>query len=312
MTRPVRFGATLPQIKRTWAQARDAAQELEALGFDSLWVCDHMLAPQSAEIPILEAWSELAAVAAVTQRAELGTLVTPPFLRNPAVLAKQIATIDHVSGGRVIAGLGAGWYEAEFRGYGCPFPSLRERQAALEETCRILRGLWSQDTFEFKGAWYQIAPARCEPKPLRRTPILVGGPGERYLMRIAARHADVWNNNLGSIGLLPHKARVLARHCEELGRSPHEVEISQQAIVVIAPSDAAARDSLERARRVYGPRMSAGLEEHGLWGSPERIARRIGELVAAGCTHFMLEFFGKDPLEPARFFAREVAPELRS
>ena len=197
MTRPVRFGVTLPQIKRTWTEARDAAQELEGLGFDSLWVCDHLLAPQSAQLPIFEAWSELAAVAAVTQRAELGTLVTPPFFRNPAVLAKQIATIDHVSGGRVIAGLGAGWYEAEFRGYGCEYPGLRERQAALDETCQILRGLWTQPTFEFKGAHYRLAETACEPKPLRRTPILVGGTGEKHLLRIAARHADIWNNTLG-------------------------------------------------------------------------------------------------------------------
>jgi F420-dependent oxidoreductase-like protein len=311
MSRPVRFGVTLPQIKRTWAEARDAAQELEALGFDSLWVCDHLLAPQSAQLPIFEAWSELAAVAAVTSRAELGTLVTPPFFRNPAVLAKQIATIDHVAGGRVIAGLGAGWYEAEFLGYGCPFPPLRERQAALEETCRILRGLWTQETFAFEGEHYRMAETACVPRPLRHTPILVGGAGERHLMRIAARHADIWNNNLGSIGLLPHKVEVLARHCAEAGRKPEEVEISQQAIAVIAPTDAAAHDSLERAKRVYGPRMTEGLEEHGLWGSPARLIGRIGELAKARCTLYVIEFFGKDPLEPARFFAREVLPAFR-
>lgn len=308
MNRPIRFGVTLPQIKRTWAEARDAAQELEDLGFHSLWVCDHLLAPQSAQLPIFEAWSELAAVAAITQRAELGTLVTPPFFRNPAVLAKQIATIDHVSGGRVIAGLGAGWYEAEFRGYGCDYPGLRERQQALLETCQILRGLWTQPSFAFSGKHYQLAETACEPKPLRHTPILVGGAGEKHLMRIAAGHADLWNNNLGSIGALGHKALVLERHCRELGRDPGLVEVSQQAIAVLAESDAAAREQLERARRVYGPQMTQGLEEHGLWGSPERLIRRIRELGKLGCTLFVIEFFGKDPLEPARFFAREVAP----
>ena len=103
----------------------------------------------------------------------------------------------------------------------------------------------------------------------------------------------------------------LARHCAELGRPAGEVESSQQAIAVIATDDGAARDSLDRAKRVYGPRMTEGLEEHGLWGSPERITRRIRDLVAAGCTLFVIEFFGKDPLEPARFFAREVAPAFR-
>ena len=313
MARSVRFGVTLPQIRRTWEEARDAAQELEELGFDSLWVCDHLLAPQSAQLPIFEAWSELAAVAAVTRRAELGTLVTPPFFRNPAVLAKQIATIDHVAGagGRVVAGLGAGWYEAEFRGYGCEYPGLRARQAALEETCRILRGLWTQPAFAFEGEHYRLAETACEPKPLRRTPILIGGTGEQHLLRIAARHADIWNNTLGTIASLPRKIEALAKHCADLGRPAAEIEISQQAIAVLAADDAKARDSLERARKVYGPLMTQGLEEHGLWGGPERLAGRIRDLVAKGCTLFVIEFFGKDPLEPARFFAREVAPAFR-
>jgi alkanesulfonate monooxygenase SsuD/methylene tetrahydromethanopterin reductase-like flavin-dependent oxidoreductase (luciferase family) len=250
-------------------------------------------------------------VAAITRRAELGTLVTPPFFRNPAVLAKQIATIDHVSGGRVIAGLGAGWYDAEFRGYGCEFPALRERQVALDETCQILRGLWTQPEFQFEGEHYRLEKTCCEPKPLRHTPILVGGAGEKHLLRIAARHADIWNNNLGSIGLLPRKIEALVRHCAELGRAPGEVEISQLAIAVIAADDTAARDSLDRARRVYGPKMTEGLEEHGLWGSPERLVSRIRELAKLGCTLFVIDFFGKDPLEPARFFAREVAPAFR-
>jgi len=130
MARRIRFGVTLPQIKRTWAEAKATAQEFDRLGFDSAWVCDHLYGVPMPNLPIFEAWSELAAVAAITQRVELGTLVTPPFFRNPAVLAKQIATIDHISGGRVIAGLGAGWFQAEFEAYGCPFPPMRERMRA--------------------------------------------------------------------------------------------------------------------------------------------------------------------------------------
>src|SRR5215831_5481283 len=142
MTRPVRFGVTLPQIKRTWAEARDAAIEFDRLGYHSVWVCDHLYGVPVPNLPIFEAWTELAAVAAVTQKVELGTLVTPPFFRNPAILAKQVATLDHVSGGRAIVGLGAGWFEAEFRGTGSASPPLRERMRALEETCIILRRLF--------------------------------------------------------------------------------------------------------------------------------------------------------------------------
>jgi len=121
MTRPVRFGVTLPQIKRTWAEASATAQELDALGYDSLWVCDHLYGVPMPSLPILEGWTQLSAVAAITKQAKLGTLVTPPFFRNPAVLAKQIATLDQIAPGRVIAGLGAGWFPPEFEQTGCAF-----------------------------------------------------------------------------------------------------------------------------------------------------------------------------------------------
>ena len=122
MTRPMHFGLTLPQIKRSWAEARDTAVEFDRLGFDSVWVCDHLYGIPMPNLPIFEAWSELAAVAALTDRVELGTLVTPVFFRNPAVLAKQVATIDHVSNGRTVVGLGSGWFATEFESYGLPFP----------------------------------------------------------------------------------------------------------------------------------------------------------------------------------------------
>jgi len=151
MARPVRFGVTLPQIKRTWAEARAAALEFDRLGFDSVWVCDHLYGVPLPNLPIFEAWSELAAVAAITERVELGTLVTPPFFRNPAVFAKQVATIDHVANGRVVVGLGGGWFAAEFEAYGCPFPSLGARLRALDETCAALKRLWTEERVTFEG-----------------------------------------------------------------------------------------------------------------------------------------------------------------
>src|SRR5438067_3957286 len=165
MARPIRFGVTLPQIKRTWQEARAAAVEFERLGFDSVWVCDHLYSVPIPTLPIFEAWSELAAVAAITERVELGTLVTPPFFRNPAVLAKQVATIDHVANGRVIVGLGGGWFAAEFEAYGCPFPSLGARLGALEETAQVLRRLWTEERTTF-GA----STARCATRCASRSP----------------------------------------------------------------------------------------------------------------------------------------------
>ncbi|HVH07915.1 MAG TPA: LLM class flavin-dependent oxidoreductase, partial [Myxococcota bacterium] len=272
MPKPVRFGVTLPQIKRTWPEARDTAIELDALGYDSLWVCDHVYGVPAPNLPIFEAWSELAAVAAITKQAKLGTLVTPPFFRNPAILAKQIATIDHVAGGgRMIAGLGAGWFEAESTGTGSPFPSTRERLRALEEAVIVMKGLWTQERFSYEGKHFRTKDAVCEPKPLRAPEILIGGGGERVLMGIAARHADTWNNMAVFQAQLPHKVAALRRRCEELGRDPDSIEISQQCVVVIAADDAGAREALEKANKIYGGHMGGNLEEHGIWGTPDQV-----------------------------------------
>ncbi|TFG98083.1 MAG: TIGR03560 family F420-dependent LLM class oxidoreductase [Myxococcales bacterium] len=311
MAGTVRFGATLPQIKRSWDETRAAAVEFDALGYDSLWVCDHLVGIPLPKLPILEAWSLLAAVAAVTQRARLGTLVTPPFFRNPAVLAKQIATLDAISGGRVIAGLGAGWYEAEFRGYGCEFPGLRERLRALEESIEIMKRLWTQDEASFEGHSFRIESAACEPKPKQRPAILIGGGGERVLMGIAARHADIWNNMAVFQAQLAAKVEALRRRCDEVGRDFSTLEISQQCVVVIAEDADAARGQLEKAKKLYGGHMGSALEEHGIWGSPEGVIERIERHVKLGCTLFAIEFFGRDTREPARLFAEKVMPAFR-
>ncbi len=312
MTGEMHFGATLPQIKRSWAEARDAAVAFDQLGFDSVWVCDHLYGVPMPNLPIFEAWSQLAAVAALTERVELGTLVTPPFFRNPAVLAKQLATIDHISGGRVIAGLGAGWFQPEFESYGLPFPSLGARMKALEEVARILRGLWTEEKFSFAGEHFTVSDAFCEPKPVRRVPILVGGGGERVLMGIVARHADVWNNMAVSQHLLDSKIEALRRRCDEVGRDFDELTISQQCVVVIAETEEESKQALAKAQKIYGGHMGAHLEEHGIWGTPERVIECLERHRALGCTGFLIEFFGRDTRIPARLFAEKVAPAFRS
>jgi alkanesulfonate monooxygenase SsuD/methylene tetrahydromethanopterin reductase-like flavin-dependent oxidoreductase (luciferase family) len=309
MAKPVRFGVTLPQIKRSWQEARDTATELDALGFESLFVCDHVYGVPMPDLPILEAWSELAAVAAITRRAKLGTLVTPPFFRNPAILAKQIATIDHVAGGgRIIAGLGAGWFQPEFEGTGSPFPSTRERLRALEEMTIILKGMWSEPRFSFEGRHFRVKDVRCEPKPLARPEILIGGGGERVLMGIAARHADIWNNMAVFQAQLAQKVDALRRRCDEVRRDFEQITLSQQCVVVIAEDDTAARAALEKAGKVYGGHMGAALDEHGIWGDPDGVIERIERHRALGVSQFVIEFFGRDTRVPARLFAEKVMP----
>lgn len=313
MPKPVRFGVTLPQIKRTWQEARDTAAELDALGYDSLWVCDHVYGVPAPNLPIFEAWSELAAVAAITKQAKLGTLVTPPFFRNPAILAKQIATIDHVAGGgRVIAGLGAGWFQAEFEGTGSPFPPLRERLRALEEMVIVMKGLWSEERFSYEGRHFRVKDAVSEPKPARTPEILIGGGGERVLMGIAARHADVWNNMAVHQAALAAKVEALRRRCDEAKRDFDEITISQQCVVVLAGDGAAAQAALEKAGRVYGGHMGAALAEHGIWGDPAGVIERIERHRKLGVELFVIEFFGRDTRVPARLFAEKVMPAFAS
>ena len=308
MPRPTRFGVTLPQIKRSWQEASAAAREFDALGFDSLWVCDHLYGIPAPTLPILEAWTELSAVAAITQRAKLGTLVTPPFFRTPAVLAKQIATLDQISGGRVIAGLGAGWFPPEFEQTGCSFPDTRERLRALEESVEIMKRMWTEEKATFEGRHFSVHEALCEPKPDKPPEILIGGGGEKVLMGIAAKHADTWNNMAIHQAKLEQKVAALGRRCEELGRDPESIEISQQCTIVIAEDEPAAHASLAKAKKVFGGHMGSALEEHGIWGAPQQVIDGIERHRALGVSLFVIEFFGRDTREPARLFAERVMP----
>jgi F420-dependent oxidoreductase-like protein len=312
MTRPLHFGVTLPQIKRSWEETRAAATAFDSLGYDSVWACDHVYGVPLPTLPIFEAWTELTAVGAVTEHVQLGTLVTPPFFRNPAILAKQLTTLDHVSNGRVIAGLGAGWFEPEFTQTGCQFPPIGARLRALDETCEILKRLWTEDKASFEGRHFSVKDAIHEPKPVRRPPILIGGGGEKVLMGIAARHADIWNNMAVHQAALAQKVEALRKRCEEHGRDFSELEISQQCVVVIAEDEAGAKQHLEKAKKIYGGHMGGALEEHGIWGAPSRVIDCIERHRKLGCTSFVIEFFGRDTREPARLFAEKVMAELRS
>lgn len=306
MTRPVRFGVTLPQIKRSWEEARAAAIEFDRLGYDSLWVCDHLYGVPAPQLPILEGWTELTAIAAITNQAKLGTLVTPPFFRNPAVLAKQIATLDQIAPGRVIAGLGAGWYPPEFEQTGCEFPDTRERLRALEEMVEIMKRMWTEERATFEGKHFSVNEAICEPKPTTTPEILIGGGGEKVTMAIAARHADTWNNMAIAQGQIAQKIEALHKRCEEAGRDPDSIEKSQQCVVVIGEDDAAGLAKLEKAKKIYGGHMGGALEEHGIWGSPDRVIEGIERHRALGVSFFIIEFFGRDTREPAQLFAETV------
>lgn len=307
----VHFGVSLPQIKRSWDQTRAVAVEVERLGFDSVWLNDHIYGVPLPSIPILEAWTTLSAVAAVTERVELGTLVTPIGFRSPAVLAKMIATIDNISGGRVIPGLGAGWFREEFTGYGLAFPSTRDRLEQLDEAIQVMRHLWSDAQATFAGKHFRLEDAYCEPKPVRRPPLLIGGAGEKVLLRLVAQHADIWNNLAVTQAELGAKVARLHEHCAAVGRDSAEIVVSQQCLVVIGSDEADAQAKVEKAAKIYGGHMGVG-GPHGIAGTAEQCRAGIQRHIDLGCTMFVIEFFGKDAREPAALFAEQVMPAFRS
>lgn len=308
----VHFGVSVPQIKRTWDETCAAATEFESLGYDSLWVNDHLYGPQSPQIPMLEAWTLVTALAAITERVEIGTLVTPAGMRNPAHLGKVIATVDHISGGRIIPGLGAGWMAREFTDFGMPFLPTKDRLGQLREAVSLLKRMWSdEESVTFEGKYFQFENLVTEPKPARKPPVLIGGAGEQVTLKLAAREADIWNNLAGQQGNLERKVQVLRQHCETVGRDPSEIRISQQCLVTIAPDEEAAGPMTETAQRIFGGHMGDPTGPLALTGTPDRIAEQIQKHIDLGCTMFMMEFFGRDTREPARLFAETVMPRFK-
>ena len=169
-----------------------------------------------------------------------------------------------------------------------------------------MKRMWTEEKATFEGRFYSVNEALCEPKPEKTPEILVGGGGEKVTMAIAARHADTWNNMAVFQAELAQKVEALDKRCEEAGRDPASIEKSQQCVVVIGEDDAAGRAGLEKAKKIYGGHMGGALEEHGIWGSPERVIECIERHRALGVSFFVIEFFGRDTREPARLFAETV------
>ena len=204
-----------------------AADDIEL--FESGWLFDHFYPIFSDSTgPCLEGWVTLTALAQATKRLRLGTLVTGIHYRHPAVLANMAATLDIVSGGRLELGIGAGWNEEESGAYGISVGTPKERSDRFEEACEVIIGLLSDDTTSFRGTYYELTSARCNPKPIQRPhpPICIGGSGEKRTLRTAARFAQHWNFVGGTVEEFAHKRDVLHEHCADLGRDPEEILLS--------------------------------------------------------------------------------------
>jgi F420-dependent oxidoreductase-like protein len=217
-----------------WSQLRTAWIDADRGGFwDAVWLNDHLYPPKADPgLPMMEAWTLLGGLAAITERIRFGTMVTANTFRHPALLAKQAATLDRMSGGRLEIGIGTGWHEGEHRAYGIELPSVSERFDRLEETFAILHGLLTEDRFTFEGAYHTITDARFEPKPLQRPrpPFVIGGSGPRRTIPLAARWADHWNfpDFTGDSDLFVRSLARLDEACDEIGRDRAEIEVSVQ------------------------------------------------------------------------------------
>jgi F420-dependent oxidoreductase-like protein len=309
MPRKIRFGVTLPQFGATWAEVKDMAMLADEVGFDSVWVADHLFGVGAADP--LEAWTEMTAVAAVTGRVEIGFLVLCNSYRPPALLAKMATTFDHISNGRLILGYGAGWFVQEYEAYGYDFPSVRTRLEQLDEGLEVLKKMWTEDSPTFHGVHYHIENARCLPKPTRmpHPPILIGGSGEKILLRIVAEHADIWNN-LGAFHRdVPRKLAALRGHCEKLGRNVEEIEISQQTIGAIATSRDEAKRRSDAVMNEVG--FLTGAPDLCPMGTPGEIVERLKKSIAMGVTSFIVSFGRHAEAESVELFAKEVIPAFR-
>jgi F420-dependent oxidoreductase-like protein len=253
----LRFGLhlgafTFPGGPKATARAlKEIATAAEQAGFDAIYVMDHFRQiPQVGRAfdDFLESWTTLAYLAAATDRVRLGTLVTGITYRNVAHLGKIVATLDVLSGGRAVCGLGLAWFKAEHTAYGWPFPPVPERYDLLEDALRLLPVLWGPGSKPFEGTVLRVPEAMCYPRPLQdRVPLLVGGGGERRTLRLAARYADA-ANVFGDADTVRRKAAVLAAHCADAGRDPAEVALTHLSTTLVGRTDAEVAEAVERLR----------------------------------------------------------------
>jgi F420-dependent oxidoreductase-like protein len=327
----MRFGLFIPQGWRfdlvgiapadQWATMRSLAVAADAGPFESLWVYDHFhTTPVPSQEATHEAWSLMAAFAAVTDRIRLGQMCTCMGYRNPAYLAKVASTIDIVSGGRVEMGIGGGWYEHEWRAYGYGFPGAGERLGLLDEGVQIMRQLWTTGTATLQGKHYQVDGAIARPLPLQEggIPLWIAGGGERKTLLIAAKYADYTNFD-ATPATFTHKSEVLAAHCRDVGRDFASITRSSNFNVLIGETEKDVQDKLSCVRSHYEPLLPAanleavtGLFAGGLLvGTPEQLIERLTAAQELGLTYAINYFvdaaYDRSSIE---LFAEKVIPAL--
>jgi alkanesulfonate monooxygenase SsuD/methylene tetrahydromethanopterin reductase-like flavin-dependent oxidoreductase (luciferase family) len=308
--RPLHFGLQLQAQGTTWAEYARGIQAVEDLGFGSVWTFDHLLPFAGPDDrPCFETLTTLAAMAVLTSRVRIGVLVNGVIYRPPAVLAKAAAQIDEMSGGRLDFSLGAAWAEREFKAYGLDFPPLAERYARLDEALQLVKLLWAQHRTTYRGRFYQVEEAPCEPKPAQspHPPITIGGSGLGSL-RIAAVHADRVNLQ-GPPAKCREGIAKLARLCADAGRNLDDIELSVHPNIAVAPT----ADQAEALARSAAAVTFQDLDtQRGDWliGTPADVVEGLRGYMAVGFNHFVFGVGQPFDLAPLRLLQQEVFPAL--
>ena len=304
----VDFSVFLGLERPSYNSILDDTLHCERLGYHSVWVADHVIGMyEKPGDPRYECWTTSAALLANTSRVMLGQLVLCNPFRHPPLLAKMAATLDSISGGRLILGLGTGWHEGEFKAYGYPFEGNAARVRRLDEAAEIIKRMWSEDAPSFEGKYYRIEKAWNAPKPAQiHPPLMIAGGGEQLTLRTVARHADISNFAAWTGTPEDFKAKndALDTHCEKVGRNPKEIRRSWAAYCLIGKNTAEAEASLKK----YMAKTQA--KHPPLSGTPEQVAEQIGRYVSAGVDLFIIRFMGDDIKKEAELFADEVVPQL--
>ncbi len=304
---------TEPQQGGTYDDQLAIAQAAEELGFSGFFRSDHFLAQgRDGQPGPTDAWVTLAGLARETSRIRLGTLVSSATFRHPGLLAIQVAQVDQMSGGRVELGLGGGWFEAEHRAYGVPFPA--DRSSRLEEQLEIVTGLWAADgRYDFAGRHYTLEDSPALPKPSQTSalrggpgvPVIIGGAGPRRTPRLVARFADEYNQAFPALDAVRPRIAVVRAACEEAGRDPATL-VQSVALTTVAAADEA--EFLRRAQAIGADPRS--LRQRGLAGTPAQVVDRLGALAADGVTRVYLQLVDQQDLDHLALIAAEVAPQV--
>ncbi len=303
----------------TYDEILKVAREAERLGFHGLFICDHLQGrtEELARRSCLDTWVTLGALAAETKKLELGTLVSPVGFRNPSILAKMAATLDHISDGRLNLSVGAGWYEPEYNAYGIPFPPVGQRMRQLREAIQIIRTMWTTEKANFNGKFYNVKEGFCYPKPAKAR-VWVGGIGEKTLLRVVADLADGWNASFTTAEEYEQKLRALESYCEDAGRNVENIERSYYASALTAKTEKEFLDDFQKhysrykrpdespeafVQRVRGTTRT-------FTGTVDEVTEKVAKFSKLGVTYVIFYFPDKDPAGMMSRFAEHILPSF--